>query len=48
MREPNPDDVRSMLVRMTQAGRELINLAIVGHVENEKLLVEDMPAEKLE
>lgn len=48
MREPNPDDVRSILVRMTQAGRELINLAIVGRVENEKQLVEDMPAEKLE
>ena len=41
-RLPNPDDARSMLVRLTDKGKELIEKALFPHVENEKLLMKKL------
>jgi len=41
-RLPNPDDARSMLVRLTEKGKELIEQAVFPHVENEKRLMEKL------
>lgn len=41
-RLPNPDDARSMLVRLTDKGKELIEQAVFSHVENEKRLMEKL------
>ena len=41
-RLPNPDDARSMLVRLTDKGKELIEQAVFPHVENEKRLMEKL------
>ena len=38
----NPDDARSMLVRLTDKGKELIEQAVFPHVENEKRLMEKL------
>lgn len=38
-RLPNPDDARSLLVRLTDKGKELIEQAVFPHVENEKRLL---------
>ena len=38
-RLPNPQDARSMLVRLTENGKTLIETAVVPHVENEKRLL---------
>ncbi|MBH5328479.1 MarR family transcriptional regulator [Eikenella sp. S3360] len=44
-RLPNPDDARSLLVRLTGKGRDLIEQAVFPHVENEKRLMEKLDAE---
>ena len=44
-RLPNPDDARSMLVRLTDKGKELIEQAVFPHVENEKRLLEKLDAD---
>ena len=41
-RLPNPDDARSMPVRLTDKGKELIEQAVFPHVENEKRLMEKL------
>ena len=41
-RLPNPDDARSLLVRLTDKGKELIEQAVFPHVENEKRLMEKL------
>ena len=41
-RLPNPDAARSMLVRLTEKGKELIEQAVFPHVENEKRLMEKL------
>ena len=41
-RLPNPDDARSMLVRLTDKGKELIEKALFPHVENEKRLMKKL------
>lgn len=41
-RLPNPDDARSLLVRLTDKGKELIEQAVFPHVENEKRLLEKL------
>ena len=38
----NSDDVRSLLVRLTNKGKELIEQAVFPHVENEKRLLEKL------
>jgi DNA-binding MarR family transcriptional regulator len=38
-RIPNRDDARSMLVRLTPAGFELIDRAVEAHVENERQIL---------
>ena len=44
-RIPNPDDARSLLVRLTDKGEELIEKAVFPHVENEKRLLEKLDAD---
>ncbi|WP_288821206.1 MarR family transcriptional regulator [uncultured Leclercia sp.] len=46
-REPNPEDARSMRVKLSDAGRKLIDSAIVTHVENQHKIAATMPADKL-
>lgn len=41
-RLPNPDDARSMLVRLTDKGKELIEKALFPYVENEKRLMKKL------
>lgn len=41
-RLPNPDDARSLLVCLTDKGKELIEQAVFPHVENEKRLMEKL------
>ena len=41
-RLPNPDDARSLLVRLTDKGKELIEQAVFPHVENQKRLMEKL------
>ncbi|MDO4644100.1 MAG: MarR family transcriptional regulator [Cardiobacteriaceae bacterium] len=38
-RIPNPDDARSMLVQLTDSGKELIEKVVYPHVENEKRIL---------
>jgi DNA-binding MarR family transcriptional regulator len=35
-RIPNPEDRRSLVVELTEAGRELVEVGVVEHVENER------------
>ena len=44
-RLPNPDDARSLLVRLTDKGKELIEKSVFPHVENEKRLLEKLDAD---
>lgn len=44
-RLPNPDDARSLLVRLTDKGKNLIEQAVFPHIENEKRLMEKLDAE---
>lgn len=41
-RKPNPDDRRGTLVVLTDAGRELIDQAVVAHVDNEKRILSSL------
>lgn len=45
-RVPNPADARSLLVRLTPAGLELIERAVAAHVDNERTILSPLnPAE---
>ncbi|MQA40498.1 MarR family winged helix-turn-helix transcriptional regulator [Rugamonas aquatica] len=45
-RMPNPADARSLLVRLTPAGLELIERAVAAHVDNEREILSPLnPAE---
>lgn len=45
-RVPNPADARSLLVRLTPAGLELIERAVAAHVDNEREILSPLnPAE---
>lgn len=45
-RVPNPADARSLLVRLTPAGLELIERAVAAHVDNERKILSPLnPAE---
>lgn len=46
-RAPNPADARSMLVQLSPAGLELIERAVVAHVENEKNIIAPLGAEDI-
>lgn len=43
-REPNPDDSRSLLVRLSEKGQQLIDHAVTAHLANEQRLLADLPA----
>ena len=43
-RAPNPADARSMLVQLSPAGLELIERAVLAHVENEKNIIAPLGA----
>lgn len=47
-RLPNPDDARSLLVRLTDKGKDLIEQAVFPHIENEKRLMEKLDAQNRE
>ncbi|MAS04895.1 MAG: MarR family transcriptional regulator [Ahrensia sp.] len=44
-RVPNPDDKRSVLVQLTEAGRRKVDAAVTDHVETQKRLVGRLAAE---
>ena len=44
-RLPSPDDARSMLVQLSPAGRELVERALLAHVDNEKNIMAPLGAE---
>lgn len=46
-RVANPDDARSLLVQLTALGLALIDRAVESHVENERRLLETLPADVL-
>jgi DNA-binding MarR family transcriptional regulator len=46
-RIPNPDDARSMLVRLTPTGLKLIDRAVEAHVENERQILASIKASDL-
>jgi DNA-binding MarR family transcriptional regulator len=46
-REVDPDNRRRVLVRLTPAGLRLVNKLLAGHVENERRLLAQMPADRL-
>ncbi|MCQ9422975.1 MarR family transcriptional regulator [Pseudomonas sp. LJDD11] len=46
-RVANPDDARSLLVQLTAQGLALIDRAVESHVENERRLLETLPADVL-
>ncbi len=45
-RLPAPDDARSLLVALTEAGRERIDEAVESHVENERQLLAGLSTEQ--
>ncbi|MFJ9696196.1 MarR family winged helix-turn-helix transcriptional regulator [Kitasatospora sp. NPDC101183] len=45
-RNPCPNDRRAVLVRLTPAGKELIDGAMQGHVENEERILSALDAEE--
>ena len=47
-RLPDPDDARSLLVALTEAGRERIDEAVESHVENERQLLAGLSTEQLQ
>ncbi len=47
-RQPNPDDARSLLVRLTASGRELIDRAVEAHVRNEQRILQACGQKDLE
>jgi len=44
-RDVSPGDARRRLVRLTPAGRDLIDRAFTAHIENERRLVDELGAE---
>lgn len=46
-RVPNPDDRRSVLVRLTAAGRDLVDRAVAAHVANERDLLAALDDDEL-
>ncbi|MCO8164993.1 MarR family transcriptional regulator [Pseudomonas sp. 21LCFQ010] len=46
-RVANPDDARSLLVQLTAQGLALIDRAVESHLENERRLLETLPADML-
>ncbi|GAB2876181.1 MarR family transcriptional regulator [Pseudoduganella ginsengisoli] len=46
-RLPNPDDARSVLVKLTPAGLKLIDRAVAAHVENERRILSVLGAGEL-
>ena len=46
-RVANPEDARSLLVQLTGQGLALIDRAVESHLENERRLLETLPAEVL-
>ena len=44
-RLPNPQDARSMLVRLTDSGKTLVEKAVYPHVANEKRLLDKLDGE---
>jgi DNA-binding MarR family transcriptional regulator len=47
-RVQNPNDKRSVLVQLTNIGREKIDCAVTDHVDTQKRLMEDFPEEARE
>ncbi|MCW1876296.1 MarR family transcriptional regulator [Erwinia sp. INIA-01] len=46
-RVPNAQDARSMLVKLTESGRELIDRAIEEHIENERQILSGLSSNAL-
>lgn len=46
-RKVNEEDSRSMLVCLTESGKNLIDEAIEAHLANEKRIISNIPQEKL-
>lgn len=46
-RQPNPEDARSLLVQLTDAGLALIEQALPAHVANEKRIMAALPPHDL-
>lgn len=46
-RVPNAEDARSMLVKLSDSGRELIDRAVEEHIENERQILSGLSAETL-
>lgn len=46
-RVPNAQDARSMLVKLTESGRELIDRAVEEHIENERQILLGLSANAL-
>ncbi|WXL26263.1 MarR family transcriptional regulator [Ectopseudomonas mendocina] len=47
-RQPDPQDARSMLAQLTEAGLELIDRAIEAHVENEREILKLLKPQDVE
>jgi len=45
-RIPDPEDRRGILVELTDQGRELIDSALISHVENEARLLQPLSREE--
>lgn len=45
-RQPDPGDRRALLVKLTPAGRELVDRAVVAGLEAQQRLLDDLTAEK--
>lgn len=46
-RVPNAEDARSMLVKLSDSGRELIDRAVEEHIENERQILSGLSADAL-
>jgi len=46
-RLPNPQDARSLLVQLNDVGLALINQIVVLHIENERCILAELPADTL-
>ena len=47
-RKPNPDDRRSMLVALSEAGLRLINDAVLSHIENQHRILSGLTRQEQE
>ncbi|MGW2376083.1 MULTISPECIES: MarR family winged helix-turn-helix transcriptional regulator [Kitasatospora] len=45
-RNPCPDDRRAVLVRLTPAGKELIDAILPGHIQNEERIIATLDADE--